>query len=93
MTLHKSKGLEFDMVIHLDLYNWVFPTRQFTGNFNDEVFSDWDQDLNLHYVGITRARKWCVLVSSDKRLNAQNQIKSADDSQFYGIPGLEGLFR
>lgn len=93
MTLHKSKGLEFDMVIHLDLYNWIFPARQFTGNFNDEVFPDWDQDLNLHYVGITRARKWCVLVSSDKRLNAQNQIKSADDSQFYGIPGLAGLFR
>ncbi|RRW25973.1 UvrD-helicase domain-containing protein [Ectopseudomonas oleovorans] len=61
MTLHKSKGLEFDLVVHLDLYDWVFPTREYTGNFNDEVFPDWDQDLNLHYVGITRAKKWCVL--------------------------------
>lgn len=59
MTLHKSKGLEFDLVVHLDLYDWVFPTREYTGNFNDEVFPDWDQDLNLHYVGITRAKMVC----------------------------------
>ncbi|WP_277424115.1 3'-5' exonuclease, partial [Pseudomonas viridiflava] len=27
MRLHKSKGLEFDIVIHLDLVDWVFPKR------------------------------------------------------------------
>jgi len=25
MTLHKSKGLEFEVVIHLDLYDWILP--------------------------------------------------------------------
>ena len=25
MTLHKSKGLEFDIVFHLDLYEYILP--------------------------------------------------------------------
>lgn len=93
MTLHKSKGLEFDMVVHLDLYDWVFPTREYTGNFSEEVFPEWEQDLNLHYVGITRARKWCVLVTSSYRLNSYGQTKVSKVSQFYNLPGLEGLYQ
>ena len=27
MTLHKSKGLEFDLVFHLNLHEWVFPSK------------------------------------------------------------------
>ncbi|HCE6992487.1 TPA: UvrD-helicase domain-containing protein [Pseudomonas aeruginosa] len=93
MTLHKSKGLEFDLVVHLDLYDWVFPTREYTGNFNDEVFPDWDQDLNLHYVGITRAKKWCVLITSTQRINSENITKSGRASQFLKLPGITALFR
>lgn len=93
MTLHKSKGLEFDFVIHLDLYDWVFPTRKYTGNFNDEVFPDWDQELNLHFVGITRARKWCVLITSTQRINSENSTKKGSPSQFLTMPGTAGLYR
>ncbi|HCF3403496.1 ATP-dependent helicase [Pseudomonas aeruginosa] len=93
MTLHKSKGLEFDFVVHLDLYDWVFPTRKYTGNFNDEVFPDWDQELNLHFVGVTRARKWCVLITSDKRINSEHNIKKGSPSQFLRLPGITGLYR
>jgi superfamily I DNA/RNA helicase len=59
LTLHKSKGLEFDIVFHLDLYEWVFPNKQPGANndFNNPIYGDWKQDVNLHYVGITRARK------------------------------------
>lgn len=28
MTLHKSKGLEFDAVIHADLYEWGLPSKR-----------------------------------------------------------------
>jgi DNA helicase-2/ATP-dependent DNA helicase PcrA len=93
MTLHKSKGLEFDFVVHLDLYDWVFPTRNYTGNFNEEVFSDWDQDLNLHFVGITRARKWCVLITSTRRINSEGNTKQGTPSQFLKMPGIKGLYR
>jgi len=72
MTLHKSKGLEFDIVFHLDLYKWILP--QYKG--------DIIQDKNLHYVGITRAKKCCILCTSTQRHNSNQQIKSAEISPF-----------
>ena len=84
MTLHKSKGLEYDFVFHLDLYEWIFPSKELTrpNDFNSVKFSNWTQDLNLHYVGITRARKGCCLVSSTKRTNSDGVIKNGKDSEF-----------
>lgn len=92
MTLHKSKGLEFEIVFHLDLYDWVFPYREYTGNFNDEVYPSWDQDLNLHYVGITRAKTACIMAHSTRRLNYQEQNKQGQPSVFLRLDGLEGLY-
>lgn len=60
MTLHKSKGLEFDVVFHLDLYRFILPKYKCTE-------SELIQDLNLHYVGITRAKKACFLCGSTER--------------------------
>lgn len=81
LTLHKSKGLEFDVVFHLNLYRWILP--QYNGNYL--------QDLNLHYVGITRAKKFCVLCTSSLRhKNAQETIK-AEPSEFLYTNELEKL--
>ncbi|MEZ8798533.1 DNA helicase [Vibrio cyclitrophicus 1F175] len=91
MTLHKSKGLEFEVVFHLDLYEWVFPYRKYTGNFDEYVFPEWDQDLNLHYVGITRAKQACILAYSNRRLNAEGDNRQGQSSQFLNLPGLQGL--
>ena len=93
MTLHKSKGLEFDIVIHLDLIDWVFPKRVPGKNYNDEVYPDLEQDLNLHYVGITRAKRACVLVHTTQRINASGEVKRAAPSRFLALPGLENLFK
>ncbi len=93
MTLHKSKGLEFDVVFHLDLYEWILPSKS-PGENNDWdnlVYSDWVQDINLHYVGITRARKACILVSSTQRTNNSGANKRGVDSEFLSINGIEGL--
>ena len=92
MTLHKSKGLEFDVVFHLDLYDWVFPRRIYTGNFNEEKFDNWEQELNLHFVGVTRAKEYCFLVSSTRRLNSNNEEKRGNKSQFMTLQGLAGLY-
>ena len=83
LTLHKAKGLEFDLVLHLDLYEWILP--QYNG---DRI-----QDLNLHYVGITRARKACVLCTSTKRHNSNGEIVDANYSEFLLQNGLESLRR
>lgn len=60
MTLHKSKGLEFEIVFHMDLYDWTFPRR-------DVDAEEWKQTLNLHYVGITRAKQVCYIMQGTKR--------------------------
>ncbi|QOI56219.1 UvrD-helicase domain-containing protein [Rouxiella badensis] len=93
MTLHKAKGLEFDVVFHLDLYEWVFPRREFTGNFDDPPsYPTWKQELDLHYVGVTRARKLCVLMTSTSRIKSDDTHKKGDPSKFMTLPGLSGIF-
>ena len=69
MTIHKSKGLEFKIVIHLDLYDYIIPSYSSIQNDN------YDEDNNLHYVAITRAKEACIFITSSKRYNAQQQIK------------------
>jgi DNA helicase-2/ATP-dependent DNA helicase PcrA len=93
LTLHKSKGLEYDFVLHLDLHEWVFPNKAPGPNsdWNNPVYGSWTQDLNLHYVGITRARKGCYLVSSSQRTNNQNRTSNAKDSEFVSYNNIEDL--
>lgn len=93
LTVHKSKGLEYDVIIHLDLYEWVFPNKQpgTNNDFNNPIYGDWNQDLNLHYVGLTRARKGCILISSIQRTNYKNENKQGKDSEFIWLNGIEKL--
>ncbi|MEZ9861547.1 UvrD-helicase domain-containing protein [Vibrio breoganii] len=93
MTLHKSKGLEFELVYHLDLYDWIHPKRKFVRGCFDVIYDNWEQELNLHFVGITRAKNYCVLVTSNSRLNRDYETKTGNPSQFFSLPGLDGLYR
>lgn len=83
MTLHKAKGLEFDIVFHLDLYKYILPSYKCTAD-------EYVQCLNLHYVGITRAKKCCILCSSSERHNDQGR-RDAQDSEFLHMNSLESL--
>ena len=92
MTLHKSKGLEFDVVFHLNMSDWELPYKQIEhGDFNNPQYPNWEQDLNLHYVGITRARKACYLVRGTQRTNSNDCLRNARDSEFMGIHRLDSL--
>lgn len=89
MTLHKAKGLEFDLVFHADLYDHVIPTRVYPqGAYGQVIFENEIQCLNLHYVGVTRAVKACVLITSTARINRQGGLKVGDPSQFIGRNGV-----
>ncbi|WBA82372.1 ATP-dependent helicase [Endozoicomonas sp. GU-1] len=93
MTLHKAKGLEFDVVFHLDLYEWSFPLKRPQDGWNTPaVYVDLEEDKNLHYVGITRARKACYLLTSLQRFNSRDEVKGGSPSEFFDLPGLEGLY-
>lgn len=88
MTLHKAKGLEFDLVFHADLYDHVIPTRRYPpGTYGQLIFENEIQCLNLHYVGVTRAVKACVLMTSNFRINGQGAVKNGAPSQFIGRNG------
>ncbi len=92
MTLHKSKGLEFDVVFHLNVCEWELPNRKIKNNdFNHPEYPNWHQDLDLHYVGITRARKVCFLVRGTKRTNRNGVLKNADDSEFLTLNNVDKL--
>ncbi|MDR2305888.1 MAG: hypothetical protein LBE53_01620 [Paucimonas sp.] len=91
MTLHKAKGLEFDLVFHADLYDHVIPTRTYKPGVYQVMFQDEIQCLNLHYVGITRAIKACVLMTSTLRLNKGGEVKQGAPSQFIGRNGTSAI--
>ena len=85
MTLHKSKGLEFDVVFHLDAYRFIMPPYK----QEDPSFEEYTQLLNLHYVGITRARKVCYIIQGSVRTNSKGEQKDAEPSLFLSINNLE----
>lgn len=94
MILHKSKGLEFDVVFHLNMCEWELPYREIkNGDFEHPNYPNWQQDIDLHYVGLTRARKVCFLIRGSKRTNSVGDLKFANDSEFLGINNLSSLRR
>lgn len=83
MNFHKSKGLEFDAVFIFDNHRYIFPFEF------DNKFSDFEEDLRLHYVSISRASKICYLMQGNKRFSyRQKKIINANDSHFLGINEL-----
>lgn len=84
MTLHKYKGLEFDVVLHLDLYEWILQMKKpgINNDWNNPNYSDLLQDIDLNYVGITRVKKACFLISSSLRTNTQERKVAANESEF-----------
>ena len=82
MTLHKSKGLEFNIVFHMDMYKYII-----SDEYKDP--GETTQLLNLHYVGITRAIDVCYIMNGSKRFSSkQNRFIDAYPSSFLNITGL-----
>ncbi|MDD9267865.1 UvrD-helicase domain-containing protein [Paenibacillus sp. GCM10023248] len=87
MTLHKSKGLEFDVVIHLDLYQYIIPGYDWVVK---GIKKEFHESRNLHYVGVTRARKALFLATSDNRFIAKKKnFDTAQPSEFLFDSGIE----
>lgn len=87
MTLHKSKGLEFDVVFHLNMNEWELPYVDYVSRQRTNL----EQDMYLHYVGITRARKACYMIRNTSRLTNKGSLIPASDSYFLGINDLNKL--
>lgn len=58
-TIHSSKGLEYEKVYLMDVFDGYFP-ETVLGNYryaSDEEISEYEEERRIFYVGITRARK------------------------------------
>lgn len=89
LTYHKAKGLEFDVVFCLDCYRYIMPPYK----YEYAAYDAYRQSLNMHYVGLTRARKVCYIPLADRRHNANGETKDANPSEFLHLPGLSELRR
>lgn len=75
MTLHKSKGLEFKCVFLFDTYRFITP--------REDSMANYVQELNLHYVGITRAIEACyIMIGTERYRPRQKDLYPAEESPF-----------
>ena len=61
MTVHASKGLEFDRVFLIEMNEGVFPTRR------TRTYPAMEEERRLAFVAVTRARKELILTEADGR--------------------------
>jgi DNA helicase-2/ATP-dependent DNA helicase PcrA len=72
MTLHAAKGLEFDTVFLPGWEEGLFPSQR---TMDESGLKGLEEERRLAYVGITRARKTCVIShAANRRLYANWQM-------------------
>lgn len=98
-TVHKSKGLESDIVIILVERN-SFPLYHPTSDMIKELFGlDWkEQERNLFYVALTRARRKVYFVSGEKSMGNNlfsqiiSQYSDLKEGRYEGIRSVLGFW-
>ena len=71
----------------MDLYKWIYPIEGCSGE-------DYNQSLNLHYVGITRAIEICYIMQGTLRYRFRNDdYYKAEESPFLYVNGLKDFRR
>ena len=78
LTIHKSKGLEFNSVVILAVDNEIF-------------WGDVDENRCAFFVGISRAKKRLVLTHADRRSkpighSGRWEVSRTVQSEFFGYP-------
>lgn len=81
LTLHGSKGLEFDNVILIDLIEGWFPDEKSIDDLNAGDRKAYEEEVRLFYVGVTRAKKKIYLLSPEK-LEGEKTVQSRFVRQF-----------
>lgn len=66
-TMHASKGLEFDKVIIIDAFDGLLPSEFAMKNFEEGNRDDYEEEVRLFYVAVTRARKHLEFITTNKR--------------------------
>lgn len=78
LTIYKAKGLEYKIVIILEMYEYIIPRQ----NYSTKEYSDLNNDKNVHYVAITRGKEAVIFLCGNLRTNAKGEIKKGGLSEF-----------
>ncbi len=90
MSLHASKGLEFDVVYMIGVESGILPHEKAVADRGERGL---DEERRLCYVGFTRARKvlrvsWCEKRQDSFTRNKQARYKTSMPSRFLMEAGL-----
>lgn len=81
MTVHKSKGLEFEAVFVVDLMEDIFPSKRVFEGTTEQVKRNLAEEWRVFYVAITRPKTWLYLCYSNSQW-AWGNVMSAMPSRF-----------
>jgi DNA helicase-2/ATP-dependent DNA helicase PcrA len=84
MTVHASKGLEFDYVFVSGLEDGLFPSKNF-GSKNKSK-EEGEEERRLFYVAVTRARKKLFLSFAEMRTIFGQQTIAAPSEFISDVP-------
>ena len=88
MTLHAAKGLEFDMVFLPGWEEGLFPSQR---SLDEGGAKSLEEERRLAYVGITRARKHCIISHAANRRIYGNWVNSIPSRFLEELPEGEIL--
>ena len=75
-TIHSSKGLEYDNVILIDVIQGILPYIDKPDSKNIEKLDEYEEEVRLFYVGITRAKNVLRIFKYVKQF--ENYVESSD---------------
>lgn len=64
-TIHSSKGLEYDRVFLLDIFDGTLPSKSSPDTTSKSELKQYEEDRRLYYVGMTRAKNELYLFNCD----------------------------
>jgi DNA helicase-2/ATP-dependent DNA helicase PcrA len=66
-TIHSSKGLEYDRVFLIDVFDGIFPARQLSDLMSPQEQKEYEEERRLFYVAMTRAKEELYLFSCERK--------------------------
>ena len=92
-TIHSAKGLEFDRVCLLDVYDGVFPVINAADAESEEERKQYQEERRLFYVGITRAKNELTLFSQGRHSSFIEEITEPPRRIRQRVPGKAEAIR
>ncbi|MDL2327814.1 ATP-dependent helicase [Ruminococcaceae bacterium OttesenSCG-928-A11] len=93
-TIHSSKGLEYERVYLLDIFNGILPAKAIPDAGSQDEIKHYEEDRRLYYVGMTRAKNELYLFSCHDTESAfTSEVKGSLPQEIVDADSVMALFR